>query len=64
MTTLDIICRRLRDVGIFLLGLAAAGLVAQYIYVSNFTPEKKMERAIQAMFTAGFEKALAQQSKN
>jgi hypothetical protein len=60
MTQIDTICRRLRDIGIFLLGVAAVGMTAYHIYVRTCSPESRMQRAIQETFARSFEKSLAE----
>ena len=63
MTKIDTICRRLRDAGIFLLGVAAVCLTAHYIYTRTFSPQGRMKRAIEESFAQSFEKSLVEQSK-
>jgi hypothetical protein len=63
MMKIDTICRRLRNVGIFLLGVAAVCLAAHYIYTEAYSPERRTNRAIEELFAQGMEKALAQQAK-
>ena len=62
MTNIDTICRRLRDTGIFLIGLAAIGLTAQYIYSQTLSPQARMKRTIEESFAQGMEKAFAEPS--
>lgn len=63
MSKIDTLFRRLRDVGIFLLGVAAVCMTAYYIYVRTCSPEARMKRAIDESFAQSFEKSLAEQSK-
>ena len=63
MTKIDTICRRLRDIGIFLLGVAAVCMTAHYIHLRHFSPEARMKRSIEELFAQAFEKPLAEQSK-
>jgi hypothetical protein len=63
MTTIDTVCRRLRDVGIFLLGVAAVCMTAHYIYVRTYSPEGRMKRAIEESFAQSFERSLAEHTK-
>jgi hypothetical protein len=59
MNKIDTFCRRLRDVGVFLIGVAAVASCAYFIYDRAHSPQRKMERAMQRAFTQGFEQALA-----
>jgi hypothetical protein len=63
MTKIDTICRRLRDVGIFLLGVAAVCMTAHYLHLRHFSPEARMKRSIEESFAQVFEKPLAEQPK-
>ena len=63
MTKIDTICRRLRDTGIFLLGSAAFCMTAHYIYTRTFSPEGRMQRAIEESFAKRLEKSLAEHPK-
>lgn len=62
MARIETICRILRDVGIFMLGIAAVSMTAHYFFIRS-DPQAEMQRAIYRSFTQGFEKTLAQGSK-
>jgi hypothetical protein len=53
----------MRDVGIFLLGVAAVGMTAHYVHLLHFSAEARMRRSIEESFAQAFEKSLAEQSK-
>lgn len=57
MSKADTLFRRLRDTGIFLLGVAAVCLTAHYIYSRTFSPEGRMKRAIEESFAQSFEQS-------
>jgi hypothetical protein len=59
MTKIDIICRRLRDIGVFCIGVAAIVSSAYFIYDRAHSPQRDMERAMQRAFTQGFEQSLS-----
>jgi hypothetical protein len=59
MAKIDTICRRLHDIGIFLIGVSAVALSVYLIYDRAHSPEREMERAMHQAFTQGFEQALA-----
>jgi len=60
---IDIICRRLRDVGVFLIGMAAVVSCAYFIYERLHSPQREMERAFHRAFTQGFQQSLANSPK-
>lgn len=59
MNKIDIICRRLRDIGVFFLGVAAIISSSYLIYERTHSPEREVQRAMQRAFTQGFEQSLA-----
>lgn len=62
MNTIDTVCRRLRDIGIFLLGVAAVTLTIHYIYDYVYSPTRQAERLGMRLATESFEKAFAERS--
>ena len=56
MAKIDTICRRLRDIGIFLIGVAAVVSCAYWIYECSNSPEREMQRAMQKAFSQGIDK--------
>ncbi len=57
MTKLDTICARLRDVGVFLIGISAIVISAYFIYESTHSPEAQMQRSIQQLLADGMLKS-------
>jgi hypothetical protein len=48
---LDNVCRRLRDVGIFFIGIATVSFTAFYIWSQIHSPEREMQAAMEKNFT-------------
>lgn len=55
MAKIDIICRRLRDIAILLIGVAAVLSCAYLIYERSTSPEREMQRAMQRAFSKGMD---------
>ncbi len=62
MTRIESVCRMLRDVGIFLLGVAAVTMTVHYLFV-RVDPVADMQKAMFKHFTEGFKKQLAENRK-
>lgn len=58
MTKIDIICARLRDLGVFFIGVAALVSSVYFIYERIHSPMHDMEKAMQRAFTQSFEKSV------
>ncbi|KAF0179395.1 MAG: hypothetical protein FD161_1494 [Limisphaerales bacterium] len=63
MNMIDTTCRRLRDIGIFLLGVAAITMTVHYIYAWKTSPEQEMKSLIQGHFYREMQKAFAESAK-
>lgn len=63
MNTIDTACRRLRDIGVFLLGVAAVTMTVHYIYAWKTSPERVMQSWMQGHFTRELDKAFAERGK-
>lgn len=50
---LDIICRRLRDIGVFFIGVAAVVFTTYFIWSQTHSPEREIQAAIQKSFAEG-----------
>jgi len=59
MARLECICRILRDLGIFLLGVAAITVAIDYFFIHP-DPMREMQRAVNKSFTEGLEESLRQ----
>lgn len=62
MTRIESVCRMLRDVGIFLLGVAAVTMTVHYLFI-RVDPVADMQKAMFKNFTQSFEKQLAENRK-
>jgi hypothetical protein len=54
----DGICRKLHDVGIFLIGVAAVVFTASYIWAQTHSPEREMQKAVLKSMTEGFKHSM------
>jgi len=63
MTRLERIGRVLRDLGIFLLGIAAFTVAIDYLFIRS-DPLRDMQRAMTKSFVDGMEKRLNQRDSN
>ena len=63
MNKIDTICRRLRDIGVFFIGIAAIVSSAYFIYERTHSPQREMERAMMRSMTQGFQESLADGKK-
>jgi hypothetical protein len=59
MARLEAICRVLRDVGIFLLGVAAITVAVDYVFIHP-DPTRDMQRAMIRSFTEAMEERVKQ----
>ncbi len=59
MARLESICRVLRDLGIFLLGVAAISVAIDYLFIRP-DPMRDMQKVITKSFTDDLEKSLKQ----
>jgi hypothetical protein len=59
MTRIETICRILRDVGIFMLGIAAVAVTVHYVFVRT-DPKTEMQNAVYKSMTQEFQKNLVQ----
>ena len=55
MARLESLCRVLRDLGIFLLGIAAITLTIDYLFIHP-DPMRDMQRVVNKSFAEGLEK--------
>ena len=62
MTRTETICRMLRDVGIFMLGIAAVTVTVHYLFIRT-DPMGEYQNAIFKSFTQDIQKNLAQSRK-
>lgn len=62
MIRTETICRMLRDVGIFMLGIAAVTVTVHYLFIRT-DPMAEYQNAIVKSFTQGIQKNLAQSRK-
>ncbi len=58
METFERVCRSLRDLGIFLFGLAAIAMTAYYIHAQLHSPEREMRDLMQQHFNNGLKETL------
>ena len=59
MRQIEKVCRMMRDVGVFLLGIAAVTLTVHHLFFRTPTPQEEMQRVVQQHFIQGFEQSLA-----
>jgi hypothetical protein len=59
MTRIESVCRMLRDVGIFMLGVAAVTMAVHYLFI-RVDPVSDMQKAMFKNITKSFEKQLAE----
>lgn len=57
ISKIDTTCARLRDIGIFFIGISAIAMSAYFIYERTHSPQRMMERAMQQLFADGMENA-------
>lgn len=62
MTRIESICRMLRDVGIFMLGIAAVTVTVYYVFIHT-DPMTEFQRAMLKGVTQDHQKGLAQSRK-
>jgi len=59
MRQIEKVCRMMRDVGVFLLGIAAVTLAVHHLFFRTPTSQEEMQRVVQRHFIQGFEQSLA-----
>ncbi len=62
MTRIESVCRMLRDVGIFMLGIAAVTMAVHYLFI-RVDPVTDMQKAIFKSMAKSFETSFAESGK-